>query len=87
MTEKVRSRILIQSADRPEIEYKVACDVIESIFLNSTVSMTLQATLNSISGRSADCIGVRLWTFLRHSLNLSPMAFSIKIGRVPYPVS
>jgi len=46
MTNRLDSRVMIQSADRPEIEYKVACDVIESILLNSTVSMTLQATLN-----------------------------------------
>jgi len=29
--EAVKSRILLQSADRPEIELKVACDVIEAM--------------------------------------------------------
>jgi len=58
MTKKSQNQHLqIQSADRLEIKFKVACDT-ESV--NSTKfvdSMTSNATLSSISGRSYDCLG------------------------------
>jgi len=51
MKKSLRSTLL-RSADRPGIEFKVACDVTRPDNLSGLV--TSQATFNSISGRSAD---------------------------------
>jgi len=58
---KVQRSTLIRSADRPEIEFKVACDVTTSDKLSDVV--TSHATLNLISGRSGNRIKVLLWIF------------------------
>jgi len=54
----------IQSADRLEIEFKVAFDVMWN--LAKFTDFMSQATLNSVSGRSANRILVLLFAFLRH---------------------
>jgi len=58
MTKKSKKqRLDTISADHLEIEFKVACEVIESInFAELHEFCKLQATLNTIPGRSADCI-------------------------------
>jgi len=83
--EAVNSRNFIRSADRPEIEFKVACDVTKSVnFAKFDGFHDVTAILNSISGRLVDCIKMRLWTSLRHFFYLFLIAISIKIGQVPY---
>jgi len=59
ITKKIQSSTWIQSADRPEIEFQVACDVIEFVNFSEFhgfCDVTAQATLNSISGRSGRLI-------------------------------
>jgi len=60
---EVKRRMSIQSVDRPEIEFKVSCDVMKSAdFAEFRDSMMAPATFKSISGRSADPTKVRLLT-------------------------
>jgi len=68
-------------ADRPEIEFKVGYEVVESAKFAD--SMTSRVTLNSISGRSADHkAGLLLFLVIFFSFFWArPM--SMKIGQVP----
>jgi len=73
---KVQRSTLLRSADRPEVEFKVACDVTRPD--KSSGLVTSQGTLNPISGRSADRRRVLLWTFFSLFFKLFQMAISEK---------
>jgi len=80
---KVERSTLLRSADHPEIELKVACDVTRHDNLSSLV--TSQATLNSISGQSADRRRVLLWTFFHYFLSSFKWLSQKKM--VKYPIA
>jgi len=66
---KVPSRILAPSADRSEIEFKVACDAIESVEFGKIYGFSdVTSNPNSISKRSTYRMKLRFWTFLDHEM-------------------
>ena len=75
----------IQSADRPEIKFKVACDVIESAtFAEFTgfydVTRNVELDFRAIGSLH---LGAAL-DFSSSFFELFLMAISMKIGQVPY---
>jgi len=75
---------MIQSADRPEIEFKVTRDVIESVnfakFHGCYVTSNLESDFRTIGWLYHDAA----WEFSTSFFQLSVMAISIKIGQVPH---
>ena len=85
MKKKVQRSTLPRSADRPEIELEVACDVTRPDNLSGLV--TSQATLNSISGRSTDRRRVLLWTFFHYFFSSFKWLSQKKIVKYPDKLS
>ena len=76
---------MIQSPDRPEIEFKVAWDVIESVIFVKfhefyDVKGNFELDFRTIGWLYHNAA----WGFSSSFFELSLMAISIKIGQVPY---
>jgi len=77
----------MRSTDRPEIKFEVACSGIESVNFaefHGFFEVTSNFELDSIAGRSANCIKARLLTFRRFFRALRDGYLDKKL--VKYPI-
>jgi len=83
--EAVKSRILLQSADRPEIELKVACDVIEAMeFGNLRILWHHKQLRTQFLGDRLIAWACDSGLFFVTFWALIAISIKIKIGQVPF---